>query len=134
MYDPFAQAPMSGQVATTSIPVQQMPPQYATNNALASLYGRALPPGVPVPGVPGAPGAPGVPGGQNMQNRGFDIQAFIQAMNDWRAARPDRPVWDRSDPAAMQAARSDWRTSLGDWRSDRPELKAYRGTTSAPGV
>lgn len=117
-YDPFAQPPQTMPPTVT--------PPLAANNALAPVM-------MPGGGTTGAP----LHGGQGPQfgpHGPLDFPAFFDALQTWRAARPDRFSYDPTSTDPRRAQRQDWQSGMQDWRQGRPRPSGYPGLVTAPVV
>jgi hypothetical protein len=115
-YDPFAPVPDPSVVPTdftaTAVPL-------AANNALATVAPN---------------GNPGVVPPQMRGHMPFDVNGFMQAMQTWQNARPDRPTFDTTTGSP-----DDWRTQIDafhtamrDWAHSHPSPRDYRSGMTAP--
>jgi hypothetical protein len=119
-YDPFAPVPdpsaVPTDITTTAIPL-------AANNALAPLAPNGNTGVVP----------PQMRGGGHMP---LDINAFMQAMQAWHDARPDRPTFDPTagQPEDMRAQIDAFHTAMRDWAHSHPSPRDFMsGGMSASG-
>lgn len=144
MYDPFAPAPapvMQPVYQTQAFPPVQLP-QYQPQAMPQTQFPpqpQPMPPQVQQPQQP-APSAAGnamqALMNKHMNPHMFDPAAFQAAMTNWRGQHPTPPSFG---PGARP---DDWRTQMDafrqqrqDWRSSRPDRGSFPlAPTSTPGV
>lgn len=113
-YDPFAPPP----------PPPGVTPPLDPNNALAPVM-------MPGGGTTGAPlqGGQGPFQGLQFDPHGrFDLPAFFDALQTWRAARPDGFSYDPNSTDPRRDQRQDWQSGMQDWRHGRPRPSGYPTT------
>jgi hypothetical protein len=122
-YDPFAPVPdptaVPTDITTTAIPL-------AANNALAAV--------APTPAPNGNTGI--VPPQMRGGHMPLDINAFMQAMQAWQDARPDRPTFDPTTgrPDDWRTQMDAFHTSMRDWAHSHPSPRDFMsGGMSASG-